>query len=64
MLRGVLRPWSQTMVSEGARPWGGGRSGDCEEPQEIKTSEAKNYPKRFLGVSSAPNSVSSVQTTR
>ena len=30
VLRGGLRPWSQTMVSEGARPWGGGRSGDCE----------------------------------
>ena len=28
--RGGLRPWSQTMVSEGARPWGRGRSGDCE----------------------------------
>ena len=27
---GGLRPWSQTMVSEGARPWGRGRSGDCE----------------------------------
>ena len=32
VLRGGLRPWSQTMVSEGARPWGGGRSGDCESP--------------------------------
>ena len=31
VLRGGLRPWSQTMVSEGARPWGRGRSGDCEE---------------------------------
>ena len=30
VLRGGPRPWSQTMVSEGARPWGGGRSGDCE----------------------------------
>ena len=30
VLRGGLRPWSQTMVSEGARPWGRGRSGDCE----------------------------------
>ena len=26
VLRGGLWPWSQTMVSEGARPWGGGRS--------------------------------------
>ena len=26
VLRGGLRPWSQTMVSEGARPWGRGRS--------------------------------------
>ena len=25
-----LRPWSQTMVSEGARPWGRGRSEDCD----------------------------------
>ena len=30
VLRGGPRPWSETMVSEGARPWGGGRSGDCE----------------------------------
>ena len=30
VLRGGLRPWSQTMVSQGARPWGRGRSGDCE----------------------------------
>ena len=30
MLRGGLRPWSQTMVSEGARPWGRGRSGDFQ----------------------------------
>ena len=30
VLIGGLRPWSQTMVSEGARPWGRGRSGDCE----------------------------------
>ena len=28
VLRGGLRPWSQTMVSEGARPRGWGRSGD------------------------------------
>ena len=25
MLGGALRPWSQTVVSEGARPWGRGR---------------------------------------
>ena len=33
VLRRGLRPWSQTMVSEGARPWGRGRSGDwdCEK---------------------------------
>ena len=30
VLRGGPRPWSETMVSEGARPWGGGRSRDCE----------------------------------
>ena len=29
--RGGLRPWSQTMVSEGAKPRGRGRSGDCEK---------------------------------
>ena len=32
VLRGGLRPWSQTMVSERARPWGRGRSGDCDLP--------------------------------
>ena len=31
VLKGRLRPWSQTMVSEGARPWGRGRSGDCDK---------------------------------
>ena len=31
VIGGGLRPWSQTMVSEGARPWGGGRSVDCEK---------------------------------
>ena len=30
VLRGGSRPWFQTMVSEGARPWGRGRSGDGE----------------------------------
>ena len=30
VLTGGLRPWFQTMVAEGARPWGRGRSGDCE----------------------------------
>ena len=35
--RGIPRPWSQTMVSEGARPWGRGRSGDCEPKQARKT---------------------------
>ena len=29
-LGGGLRPWSQTMVSEGGRPWGRGRSGKCD----------------------------------
>ena len=37
-LRGGLRPWSQTMVSEGARPWGRGRSGDSES-----RGSARNY---------------------
>ena len=36
VLRGGLRPWSQTMVSEGARPWGGGRSGDCESYESVR----------------------------
>ena len=30
VLGGGLRPWSQTMVSEGARPWGRGRPEDCD----------------------------------
>ena len=34
VLRGGLRPWSQTMVSEGARGgWGRGRSGDSKSTQ-------------------------------
>ena len=36
VLRGGLRPRSQTMVSEGARPWGRGRSGDCEISFSLK----------------------------
>ena len=36
--RAGLRPWSQTMVSEGARPWGRGRSGDCEFCKPVKGS--------------------------
>ena len=35
VLGGGLRPWSQTIVSEGARPWGRGRSGDCEYTSQI-----------------------------
>ena len=35
VLRGGFRPWSQTMVSEGARPWGRGRPGDCEYYSEL-----------------------------
>ena len=51
MLRGGLRPWSQTMVSEGARPWGRGRSGACETtwaPAQQKTPQTPNdrMPKR------------------
>ena len=30
VLGGGSRPWSQAMVSEGARPWGRGRSGDFQ----------------------------------
>ena len=35
-LRGGLGPWSQTMVSEGARPWGRGRSEFAESPWSSK----------------------------
>ena len=35
VLRRELRPWSQTMVSEGARPWGRGRSGDCVQTRWV-----------------------------
>ena len=31
-----LRPWSQTMVSEGARPWGRCRSGNCEKRKGLQ----------------------------
>ena len=42
VLRGGPRPWSETMVLEGSRPWGGGRSGDCDYYQ---TSHSLNaYP--------------------
>ena len=37
--RGGLRPWSQTMVSEGARSWGRGRS---EFAQLLKQKKGKN----------------------
>ena len=36
-----LRPWSQTMVSEGARPWGRGRSRDFQAGSE---NESQNKP--------------------
>ena len=36
VLRGGSRPWSQTMVSEGARPWGRGRSGDCDYQEDAQ----------------------------
>ena len=35
VLRGGLRPWSQTMVSKGARPWGRGRSGDFQSNHHV-----------------------------
>ena len=42
VLRGGFRPSSQTMVSEGARPWGRGRFGDCENTQpKLRTNPAK-----------------------
>ena len=39
VLREKLGPWSRTMVSEGARPWGGGRSRDCELELRFATVE-------------------------
>ena len=36
VLRVGLRPWSETMVSEGARPWGRGRSGDCQCKSDLQ----------------------------
>ena len=39
VLRGGLRPWSQTMVSEGARPWARGRSGDCQKSKGWRVRE-------------------------
>ena len=42
VLRGGLRPWSQTMVSEGAGPWGRGRSGDCHLARCCSTHHVMN----------------------
>ena len=36
VLGGGFRPWSLTVVSEGARPWGRGRSGDSELTIPVK----------------------------
>ena len=53
VLRGDLRPW--TMVSEGARPWGRGRSGDsdfCPTASfevNVASSNAKESRKDSLG---------------
>ena len=43
VLRGGLRPWSQTMVSEGARPWGRGRS-------ETVISDPRNRDHKSLAI--------------
>ena len=58
VLRGGLRPWSQTMVSEGARPWGRGRSGDCEiHLQKSRFQPIKRFPRKFnLGKLTSQNS--------
>ena len=45
MLRGGFRPWSQTMVSERARPWGRGRSGNCEVRKRVTRND--KAPKNF-----------------
>ena len=47
MLKGGSRPWSQTMVSEGARPWGRGRSGDCDPWRPLILGPQEN--RDFLG---------------
>ena len=55
VLRGGLRPWSQTMVSEGARPWGRGRSGDCSlrsEETELARNAAAKIPSLAMAMSS------------
>ena len=48
VLRGRWRPWSETMVSEGARPWGRGRCGDCEKGSE--KGSGKGSGERFFSV--------------
>ena len=45
VLRRGLRPWSQTMVSEEARPWGRGRSGDCDFLEVQKPTQNPEMPK-------------------
>ena len=48
-LRGGPRPWSQTMVSEGVRPWGRGRSGDL-----LETPVSENAGARLVSVQAIP----------
>ena len=42
VLRGGLRLWSQTMVSEGARPWGRGRSEFAKTYRDVNCSGASS----------------------
>ena len=55
VLRGGLRPWSQTMVSEGARPSGRGRSGDCETGDAIVHKRQRNSSHKQLGYQAIPH---------
>ena len=52
VLGGGLRPWSQTMVSEGARPWGRGRSGYCEF---CGSEKSRKIPAKFPAKCSSQN---------
>ena len=54
VLRGGLRPWSRTMVSEGARPWGRGRSGDCDFLQAQQATAFCRQKRNFTPTLSAP----------
>ena len=59
MLKGGSRPWSQTMVSEGARPWGGGRSGDCEKSKKSKDWRVRDDGHANWGVAAVASEIAS-----